>query len=415
MKKLLGIYENEKGEWLIVQEGGRVFMEKGNVDDFENVELIRKRNFIIADPLENEKSVTGEGVFDFRYGPVTAGLGEAGVYHLFTYGERILQVKIDTSYKRREIDEKMKGKRVEDGLKMAESICGNFAVSHALAYARAVENAYKIKIPDVAVKLRAVALELERMYNHVYAISRLASAAAQLVLASHLQGLFEEVLILNENLSNSRFLKSFIRIGGVSFMPSADKLDYVQRKVDDISSEFQKLFEHSLLSRNYVDRLHSTAILNADDAQKLGLTGPSLRACNVLEDLRMNEDVYSSLKFVTDEEGDSLSRMEVRAHEFVQSAAFVSKMMNELKKSKTDRISTPFQARDEEGLGFCESPSGSIVYHVEIQDGKLKDVYVSTPSVFGFAAIAHSMRSNIFTDFPFAVESYGVNFADAAR
>lgn len=412
MKKLLGIYEKDGKEFLIVQENGKVFVEDGNADDFENANLIRNRDVIVKDPLESEKDVTGEGVFDFRYGPVTSGVGEAGVYHLFTYGERILQVKIDTSYKRREIDAGMNGKSVEEGLKMAQSICGNFGVSHALAYARAVENACKIKVPFDIEVLRAVALELERMYNHMYVISRLASAAAQLVLASHLQGLFEDLLRLNKHFSNSRFLRDFVKIGGVSFVPDKQVLKEVSQKVKEISSEFEKLFERSLTSRNYIDRLHSTAILDAESAQKIGLTGPALRACNVEEDLRMNEEVYSKFIPVTDEEGDSLSRMEVRAHEIMQSAALITKMLSELKARENAMV---FEIRDGEGLGACESSSGSVVYRLDITNGKVKNLYVSTPSVFGFAAISHSMRSNIFTDFPFAVESYGVNFADAAR
>ena len=415
MKKLLGIHRSEDEFSFIVQENGKIFVEHGNeknINDFSNSKLILKRDEMIRDPL-GEEGVEGEGVFDFRYGPVTSGVGEAGIYHLFTYGERILDVKIDTSYKRRGLDLKMKGKNVNEGLRLAQSVCGNFTISHSLAFVRAVENALNVKIPRVSEFLRAVALELERMYNHMYVISRLASAAAQLVLSSHLQGLFEALLVVNEKFSKSRFLRDFVKIGGVAFVPKSDSLNGIITEVERISNDFSDLFERSLESRNYIDRLHSTATLKAEDAEKIGLTGPSLRACNVLEDLRRREGVYATLETITDEEGDSLSRMEVRAKEIIQSAKFVIKTLREIDDEKP--INDSIRVEDSQGLGTCESPSGSVVYLLNLKGGKIEDVYISTPSVFGFAAIAHSMRENIFTDFPFAVESYGVNFADAAR
>ena len=418
MKKLLGVYHtnSDSEESLMIQEDGKIHIEFGNSKLFKNSTLIHERDKVIRDPLGDDNDVTGEGVFDFRYGPVTAGVGKAGVYHLFTYGERILRVKIDPSYNRREVDKRMEGKSIEESLNLAQNICGNFCVSHSLAFSRAVEEALEIEVSNHVKILRAVALELERMYNHMYVISRLAAAAAQLVLTSHLQGLFEDLLVVNEKFSGSRFLRNFIDISGVKFIPTIDVLKDVSENVQKISTNFSKLFEQSLASRNYIDRLHSTAVLDAKSAQEIGLTGPSLRACNVLEDLRKGEEVYSSLRIVTDEEGDSLSRMEVRAHEIVESAKFIVESVKKLEiEDRNVKEFLPSNDGKGEGLGACESPSGSVVYHVDIEGGKVKKLYVSTPSLFGFAAITHSMCGNIFTDFPFAVESYGVNFADAAR
>ncbi len=406
MKKLLGTH----GGKAIIQENGIVRLENLS-DDFKNIELVRARDEIVFDPLSS-REITGEGVFDFRYGPVTGGVAEAGVFHLYTYGERILLVEVDASYKARKIEEKMKGKTVNEALILASKVCGNFSVSHSLAFVRAVENALKIPVPKDVKILRAVALELERIYNHIHVISKLASAAAQLVLASHLQGLFEESLRINKLFSNSRFLDGFVKFGGVDFSPSRQTIEEIIKGVKRISENFRSLFEHSMVSRNYIDRLHATATLNAQDAELIGLTGPSLRACNVGEDLRKVEEIYTNLKVVTDEEGDSLSRMEVRAHEIAQSANFVAENLKRIGKVESGNANMEAFG---EGLGSCESPSGSVVYHVCVENGKVNDAYVSTPSLFGFAAIAHSLVGNIFTDFPFAVESYGVNFADAAR
>ncbi len=406
MKKLLGIDKDQ----LIIQDDSKIYLEKGNKEEYKNVDLILNRNEYIQSPFKDE--VAGEGVFDFRYGPVTGGVGEAGVYHLYTYGERILFVKIDTSYKRREIDSSITGKDILEGLKLSQSICGNFSVSHSLAFVRAVENAMNLNVNQNVKRIRAVALELERIYNHLYVISGLAASAAQQVLASHLQGLFEDSLETNKIFFGSRYLKNVNKIGGVRLSVSNRNLDSVKKRLNKLIKEFDLLFKNSMKSGNYIDRLHSTAILSETLASQIGLTGPSLRACNVSEDLRKNEEIYKGLKIIKDEEGDSLSRMEVRAGEIFESANFI---LNQLDKIQNEPEKDDIQVNGGEGLGWSESPSGSVVYNLKIEDSKIKSIYISVPSVFGFAAISESMVGNIFTDFPFAVKSYGVNFADAAR
>ncbi len=412
MKKLLGAYRQNGEEHLILQENGKVFVQEGNASEFENSVLLESRNEYVKDVLSKEE-ISGNDIFDFRYGPVTSGIGEAGIFHLYTYGERILSVKIDTSYKRRGLDERMINSDINDALKLSEEICGNFAISHSTAFSRAVENALKIKVTRDVELLRSIALELERIYNHLYVISRLAQAASQQVLASHLMGLFEDSLVTNKIFSDSRYLMNFNAIGDVLKIPSRKELKDVSDRVKKIENIFSKLYENSMSSGNYIDRLHLTATLDAKEAELIGLTGPSLRACGVKEDLRAYDEMYPEIEITSDEEGDSLSRMEVRAGEIFESLKFVRKTIDDL--NLADETTSPNSIGSGEGIGWCESPSGTIVYHVEIENSKIKDVYVSTPSVFGMSAIAHSIVGNIFTDFPFVVESFGVNFSDAAR
>lgn len=411
MKKLLGTYMQNGKEYIILQEKGKISVLEGNASEFKNSKLLESRNECVKDVLVEEK-IGGSDVFDFRYGPVTSGIGEAGIYHLYTYGERILSIKIDTSYKRRGLDDRMINSDIGDALKLSEEICGNFAVSHSIAFSRAVENASRIEVSRDIKTLRAIALELERIYNHLYVISRLAGAAAQQVLASHLMSLFEDSLVVNKIFSGSRYLTNFNTIGSVARFPSNKELKSVADKAKIIENVFLDLYKSSMSSGNYIDRLHHTATLRAKDAEYIGLTGPSLRACGVKEDTRAHEELYRGIKIVSDEEGDALSRMEVRAEEILESLKFIQKAVDNLRLIKAVPL---ISTGSGEGIGWCESPSGTIVYHVEIENSKIKSIYVSTPSIFGMSAITHSMIGNIFTDFPFAVESFGVNFSDAAR
>ncbi len=366
------------------------------------------------------QEVFGDGVFDFRYGPVTGGIIESGAYHLFTYGERILCVNVDWSYKRRNLESSAIGLGLQDALNVAESVCGNFAFSHSLAMSRAIESALSIEISPQLRKVRIIALELERVYNHIYVISQLASAAAQKVMVSHLQAIYEDLLRLNNDFFGSRFLRGFNGISGTTRPFNDEALIHLSRRLGNLSDRFEYLYERALESENFMDRLHDTAKLDSDKAEKIGVTGPTLRATGVREDFRLQDPDYEGLRCATSQMGDSLARMEVRAEEVFESVEIISDMSGELKELRDSGIAPGAGNKSAldgsgSGIGYCESPSGLLAYIVELQRGKISSVYAATPSIFGFKAITESLLGNIFTDFPFAVESFGAYFADAAR
>ncbi len=409
MKKLLGAF-NYNGEKFIFQENGTIAIVLGeNYVKPKNYDLINNRNTIIG----NQK-ITGEGVFNFRYGPVTGGVAEAGIYNIFTNGEKILGVQIDVSYKRRYIEDKLKGKSIKYGLKLANAVCGNFAFSHSLAYCKTIEKILKIDLPEVIKYYRIIGLELERIYNNFYVIAELAKGAAQKVYTSHMQYLFEESLRVNKIFSGSRHLIGFNKIGGVSRYLNKEEIVKIIDKLSELEERFKYLYEKSLESGNYLDRLHNTGIITTEKALEIGLTGPSLRASNFREDLREFDNDYNLTNIPVKEEGDALARMEVRAEEIFISINIIKEKLQKIK-DFNDSEKNEYKIKDGEEVVAVESPSGTICYFIAIKNGLIDYCYIVTPSTFGFKAIADSLVGQIFTDFVFTVESFGVNFADAAR
>ena len=327
----------------------------------------------------------------------------------------------------------MIGLTVDEALIRAEDICGNFAFSHSLAFARAVESALHLEISPQLRKMRVIGLELERIYNHLFVISQLASAASQKVMTSHLQSIYEDLLRLNSDFFGSRFLKGFNGIAAAKNPVNVDALVHLLRRISALSDRFEYLYARALDSKNFMDRLHDTAKLDSETAMETGVTGPTLRATGIREDLRLHDPDYEGIRCATSQMGDSLSRMEVRAEEVFESVEIISDISGELKelsRLELAPVGIP-SGRDSgiepadggangfdgtgSGIGYCESPSGLLAYHVEIENGNISSVYAATPSLFGFKAITESLVGNIFTDFPFAVESFGAYFADAAR
>ena len=408
--RLLGVLEKDSKELLILQDRNQLSLESiDNIKEkFANYTMLKNRDKHIG-----SKAVKGNGVFNFRYGPVTGGVGDAGVFNIYTYGERILSVDIDPGYKKRNIETLIKNTALHQAVNWSENVCSNFAFSHSCAFLRAVEKAGSFRSDEVTQRIRIIGIELERIYNHLYVISRLSKGASQNVLASHLEGLFEEALRTNKLFSNSRFLKhtNGLFIDKNNFK----KLDEVALKAKNIKEKFEELYEHSLASWNFIDRLYKTAVLDQKKALEIGVTGPTLRAAGCREDLRVYEKFYDNFKIITKDKGDVLARMQVRAEEIMLSCDMVIDQIDKIKKMQQNNSKIDEPSISGFGMGYCESPSGLVLYFVNMNKGIVQDVYISTPSVFGFKAFADSFVGYIFTDFSFSFDSFGINFADCAR
>ncbi len=408
--RLLGVFEKDSKELLILQDRNQLSLENiNNVKrSFANYTMLKNRDKHIG-----SKAVKGDGVFNFRYGPVTGGVGDAGVFNIYTYGERILSVDINPGYKRRNIETLIKNTALHQAINWSENVCSNFAFSHSCAFLRAVEDAGDFMSDEVTQRIRIVGIELERIYNHLNVISRLSNGASQNVLASHLEWLFEEALRANKLFSNSRFLK---HINGLFIdKDNFKKLDELALKIKNIKEKFKELYEHSLTSWNFIDRLYKTAVLDQKKALKIGVTGPTLRAAGCREDLRVYEKFYDNFKVITKDKGDVLARMQVRAEETMLSCGMVINQIDKIKNMRQNNNKIDESSISGSGMGYCESPSGLVLYFVNIKKGIVRDVYISTPSVFGFKAFADSFVGYIFTDFSFSFDSFGINFADCAR
>jgi Ni,Fe-hydrogenase III large subunit len=247
-------------------------------------------------------------------------------------------------------------------------------------------------------------------------IYRLASAAAQKVLTAHLSALFEEALRINEAFTGSRYLMGINLVGKLNILPELSSIAYAIKGYEQISKKFTVLYKHSLANPNYLDRLHGAGVLSPKDVERLGLTGPSSRACGVKDDLNGTHQHLIGLPVITQNEGDALARMEVRSEEIVNSCDY---LINHLKFSDTwneeTTTSPDVASKTGEGYSVANSASGAVGYYVNIEEGNIRQANFFTPSYIGMHAISAALQDLVFTDFPFVFDSFGVHFTDAAR
>jgi len=161
------------------------------------------------------RPVTGEGVFHVPVGPVHAGIIEPGHFRFGVAGEPVLYLQLRLFYVHKGTEKRFERLPWRHGIFLAESISGDTAVGHALAFAHAIERLIGCEPPPRARYLRVVLLELERIYNHVSDIGAIATDVAFSVPAAHAQLLRERLVSLQERLFGSRLLRGTVAIGGV--------------------------------------------------------------------------------------------------------------------------------------------------------------------------------------------------------
>jgi Ni,Fe-hydrogenase III large subunit/Ni,Fe-hydrogenase III component G len=356
--------------------------------------------------------VEGTGVYEIPVGPVHAGLIEPGHFRFWVVGETILRMKARLWFVHKGIERLCEGKDVASGLEIAERISGDSAVGHGLAYCLAVEDALQTRVPDDALVLRSVLLELERLYNHVADIGALCNDVGFGLAQAWALSLREQLLRLNRAVTGHRLLRGGVVPGGarVLCLPSAAELVEVDHRVE----ELVELITSSAL---VMERFTGTAILDQSHARDLGVIGVVGRASGLAFDARFAHplvDLGDGCSPVLHSGGDVLARFRVRVDEVRASLSLLATLsgrrdaLDAVARLDADGDSPPSQG----GVGIAEGWRGAIVHRVELdRQGRLARVKVVDPSFLNWPALPVCLTDTIVPDFPLANKSFNLSYA----
>jgi Ni,Fe-hydrogenase III large subunit len=290
-----------------------------------------------------------------------------------------------------------------------------------------VENSLGLEVQSNVRWIRAIALELERIYNHLYVFGRLAEAASQNIATAKANMLRERILRINAKYFHHRFLFGFNRIGGVNYYLAKEERRNLSESVRILANEFSNLVSYFLSSRIFLDRLQNTAKLPKQDALRLGTVGPSARASGIGWDDRLAFPIepYNDIiiEIQTDNEEDSMSRTLVRIREIQSSTLMLEQLLDRMPSGDTSKTNPSTEAsctsqHTDGGFSFCriESPSGDLIHVVQLdKKGRVKMLHIRPSSLVNWMSFARSLEGNLFPDLQFAFESFGLSFADSDR
>jgi len=261
---------------------------------------------------------------------------------------------------------------------------------------------------DEIHRLRALLVELERLYNHVADLGALANDVGFALANGHAQRIRERLLRCNAAVAGHRLLRGAIRPGAVTLRALPDV-----GALRSIAADVAEVAELTLRNSLVYDRFAGTAVLHQEDAHALGCLGYVARASGMRTDARLEHPTTAlPVTEIGAAAGDVLARYTVRRDEFAASAELACHLI-ESHTGATEYAETLISATGaRSGIGIVEGWRGTIVHRVEMDAAnRISRAKIVDPSWFNWPALPVAMADTIVPDFPLANKSFNQSYA----
>ncbi|WP_242393865.1 hydrogenase large subunit [Anaeromyxobacter oryzisoli] len=358
--------------------------------------------------------VEGEEVHEVAVGPVHAGIIEPGHFRFQCHGENVFHLEIVLGYQHRGVERLLEGGPDRRTVARIESVAGDTAVGNALAHARALEALGGVEAPPRAAALRAVALELERLANHVGDLGGIATDIGFLPTSSACGALRAQFLNALAELCGNRFGRGLVVPGGVRFDLPADAAARLAARLaaawDQVAAAARVFFRAASV-RNRTD---GTGVVPTPLARQLGLVGPAARASGLPVDVRATHPFapYAArpIPISVQEAGDVTARARVRLDEAAASAAFVQATLAALPDGPL-RAPVPPPRPDALVVSLVEGWRGELCHAVRTgPDGRIARYKLVDPSFHDWMGLQLALRGQQISDFPLCNKSFNLSY-----
>src|SRR5882672_2285320 len=271
--------------------------------------------------------VAGDGVHEIAVGPVHAGIIEPGHFRFSVVGEKVLKLEARLGYVHKGIEQRFAQMKLRDGHRLAARISGDSAVAYSWAYCQALEGLASANVPVRALWLRALALESERIANHLGDLGALGNDAGFAFGLAQFSRLKELWLRAQQDALGQRYLLDYVVPGGVQQAPSPEALRLMidcARLVGHTAVEIRSIYDEHAGVR---DRFVGAGAVTPALARQLGLLGLAGRASGQDFDLRTDLPCEPYTKLAVNKalrsDGDVAARVAVRFDELAESIRLV--------------------------------------------------------------------------------------------
>lgn len=322
------------------------------------------------------------------------------------------------------------------------------AICNNIGFILTVEKLLGIEddVPERAKVAEVILFELGRIESHLIGIGTNALDLGAMTPFMYCFKERERIYDILEIVCGARMTTSYPRVGGLPL----DLPENFEEAVRNFLKVFPKTVKEvdKLLTRNriWVDRTKGVAVISAEDAVELGLTGPSLRGSGVPYDVRkampyLGYDNYDfEIPVATD--GDAYARYLCRMEEMRQSLKIIEQALDNLPDGpyiadlpevvlpKKELVYTKmeslirhfvlvyegFKTPPGEVYHAVENPKGELGYYL-VSDGSGKPyrMRVRAPSFVNLQALSAMVKGSLIADVIAAIGSLDIVLGEVDR
>ena len=361
-------------------------------------------------------------------------------------GERVVRMKPDIGFLHTGIEKTCEAKFYQQVVPLTDRIDYLCPMTNNLCYVLAVEKLLGLEVPARAQWIRVMLNELQRISSHLVWLGTHAMDIGAMSVFLYCFREREDLMRIYEMVSGQRMMTSYFRVGGLALDPPLGFFKAVKKFID-IFPERVDEYENLLTgNRIFIDRLKDVALLSAEDAIALGVTGPTLRASGVDFDHRRDLPYSSYEKFQfkvpVSKDGDVWARYLCRVQELRQSREIAKQALEGLPSGPTKADAPKVVLPDREKMktemealiyhfkivteGFTvpagevyqaiESPRGEMGYYV-VSDGTAKPmrVHMRSPSYANLQALPKMCEGRLIADVVAAIGSIDIVLGEIDR
>lgn len=343
---------------------------------------------------------------EIAMGPVHSAAIEPYRVRLFVEDEIVRDAEITIGINHRGVERIMEGLPVEKANSLTEKICGICSNSHIWNSVLVAEKALEIDVPERAKYIRIIMEELERLHSHMLYLAHGNEVLGHETFAMRLFYIRETVMELLGMIGGNRVHYGAPILGGVR--PRCDlnemRIQKIKEGMDLVETKMTEFANRFVSDPMIMSRITGVGALSQKDAIRLGTSGPTLRSTGVAKDLRQDMKEYDAFEFdvITQDDGDVKSNLLVRVFEILEAIKIILQAIANLPDGKITNRSwemydTPITK------SYIEVPRGTLYHSYALEEGRVRNSIVRTPSITNIAAMQYACIGHHITDAQLAI------------